>query len=207
MGIAALLAVALQGVAPASAAPPAVSGGANAATFISSADYPAAALRNHEEGSVGVRLDIDAAGRVSACTVTQSAGSASLDAETCRLLTRRARFKPAHDETGRPVPDVFNTRITWRIDPDLPPGPVQPALDAWVACLERRVNALVPTAATREAIPDQAFAACTREEAAMIAVANPGAPPVSQAFLENSRGGSRLFVLQMIDSFRRERGH
>jgi TonB family protein len=76
------------------------------ATLFSDEDYPAVALRNHEEGTVEVRLDVGPAGRVSECTVIGSSGSAALDSATCRILTSRARL-PA----GIPV----TTKIRWSI--------------------------------------------------------------------------------------------
>jgi periplasmic protein TonB len=97
---------------------------ANLATLISNQDYPAAALRKEEEGMVGFRLTISPEGRVSDCTITQSSGSASLDAATCRILVGRARFDPARDRKGRPVADTMAGRILWRIEKDAPPPPI-----------------------------------------------------------------------------------
>lgn len=96
--------------------------------LMSNADYPAAALRAGEQGTVRFRLDVAANGRVTACTISGSSGSASLDSTTCRLMTMRARFEPARDRLGRPVADSFESRIAWRIeqpppDPEPPPSP------------------------------------------------------------------------------------
>jgi TonB family protein len=83
-------------------------------------DYPAEARRNREEGVVGYRLEIGADGRVTRCRVTSPSGSASLDAATCRLLTKRARFTPARDSNGRPAPGAVWSRIAWRLDSSRP---------------------------------------------------------------------------------------
>ena len=91
--------------------------------LLSSDDYPAAALRAEEEGSVDFRLAVGKDGRVSACTVTGTSGSASLDSATCRLMKARSTFDPARDRRGRPVAGSFDGRITWRIDE---PGTVVP---------------------------------------------------------------------------------
>ena len=89
---------------------------ANLAGLISSDDYPPAALRNEEQGTVRVRLTIDTSGRVTGCSVTQSSGSSSLDQTTCRLLQRRARFTPARDNQGQPIGDtVTSPPIRWQI--------------------------------------------------------------------------------------------
>lgn len=62
--------------------------------------YPAAAFAARREGTVGVSLDVDAAGRVTGCRLTAPSGAASLDAHACPHLRRAARFHPALDERG-----------------------------------------------------------------------------------------------------------
>lgn len=97
---------------------------ANLAGLFSSDDYPEAAWQAGEEGSVGFRLQVDRTGRVSACRVTSSSGSAPLDEATCRLIAERARFRPARDHRGKPTEDSFSGRIVWRIpepEPEPPP--------------------------------------------------------------------------------------
>src|SRR5438067_4698751 len=93
------------------------------ASLISTEDYPPLALRNEEQGIVAVRLDVGRDGAVSACTITGSSGSASLDSATCRVLQLRARFTPARDAKGRAVPDTFTQRIAWLIEPAAPAPP------------------------------------------------------------------------------------
>lgn len=88
---------------------------ANLASYVSDADYPAAATRAEEEGTTGFRLEIGPNGRVTNCTVTSSSGSSSLDATTCRLMKSRARFTPAVDSNGNPTSDTVSSRITWRL--------------------------------------------------------------------------------------------
>ncbi|WP_162527089.1 energy transducer TonB [Sphingomonas solaris] len=85
------------------------------AGWITTDDYPARALRNGEEGSVGISLRIGADGRVSDCAVTASSGSPQLDEATCRLYQRRARFTPAQDEEGRVIATTYLDRIRWTI--------------------------------------------------------------------------------------------
>ncbi len=79
-------------------------------------DYPASALDNEEQGTVGVRLAIGPNGRVTGCDVTSSSGSRTLDSATCRILRSRARFTPATDNTGNPTTGSFSQRITWRLE-------------------------------------------------------------------------------------------
>jgi TonB family protein len=96
---------------------------ANLASYISDADYPVEAIRNEEQGTVGFQLDIGADGMVSGCRIVQPSGSASLDEATCRIMRARARFSPARDDSGNPVPDRLTARVRWVLpaDTDLTP--------------------------------------------------------------------------------------
>ena len=88
----------------------------NLAALVTSADYPAEAMRAGEQGTTGFRLAVGADGSVTGCDILQSSGSASLDAATCRLMTSRARFTPARDAAGKPTTDTFTSRIAWRLE-------------------------------------------------------------------------------------------
>jgi TonB family protein len=106
--------------------PPAHRAHANLPSYFADSDYPADALRRHEEGNVTFTLDVDEAGRVSACRITGSSGSAALDEATCRILRERARLTPALDGRGRPVADRLSSRIHWTLsaaqpEPEAPP--------------------------------------------------------------------------------------
>jgi protein TonB len=87
----------------------------NPQNWVTDADYPSAALRSGDQGVVGFRLDVDAGGRVTACTVTSSSGSSLLDTTACRLLQRRARFNAAEDANGNKIPASYPSRIRWTI--------------------------------------------------------------------------------------------
>lgn len=89
--------------------------------LIGNGDYPAAALRNGEQGIVAFRITIGADGRVSDCVITASSGSSALDATTCRILRSRARFTPALDAEGDPTEDSATAQIAWRISAPAPP--------------------------------------------------------------------------------------
>ena len=90
----------------------------NTAGWVSTNDYPTIGLRQEHEGSTHYRLGIDVAGKVTNCTVTTSSGFADLDAATCAVLTRRARFVPATDETGARTSGSFSGTVTWRLPQD-----------------------------------------------------------------------------------------
>jgi len=83
--------------------------------WITNDDYPPAALRAKEGGDVAVRFTISDVGRVEACEVTETSGSASLDAAPCRLIQRRARFLAALDERDRPRATTGTMLVRWRI--------------------------------------------------------------------------------------------
>lgn len=119
--IAPLLAAALL-VQSAGAPPRAING----ADWISESDYPDEARRFEREGRVAFTLAIDASGRVTGCTVTQSSGASSLDAATCRLIRARARFAPAKDAKGRTTAATFSSAVNWQ----LPPKPLE-QVAAW----------------------------------------------------------------------------
>lgn len=83
---------------------------------ITGRDYPLGPLRAHIEGQVTIHYAIDARGRVQGCRIVRSSGNADLDATTCRLVTRRFRFRPARDANGRKIADELTEDHTWVID-------------------------------------------------------------------------------------------
>lgn len=79
-------------------------------------NYPTRAAREEREGRVGVRVTINAEGRVSSCTVTSSSGSPDLDEAACDGMTRYARFNPALDDAGNPTTGSYSTAIVYRLN-------------------------------------------------------------------------------------------
>ena len=158
------LALALLAVAPASAKPSkSARATANLVALFSDEDYPAAAVRNREQGPVAFSLAVGADGRPTGCSVTASSGSAILDSTTCRLLMMRARFEPARDSKGRPTTDSVAGRIVWRLpeeEPDLPA-----ALVLWMLCVGGEAAKLVPGELPPAEVARRAFAPCKALEA------------------------------------------
>jgi protein TonB len=76
-------------------------------------DYPSAALRRDEEGTVTTRLTVGPDGRVQACTVTGSSGSSALDQAACRGLQRYARYNPALNAAGNPISSTTTQAIRY----------------------------------------------------------------------------------------------
>jgi TonB family protein len=96
---------------------------AEPSTWIGKDDYPTAALRVQEQGSVGFALVVGTEGRATGCTITESSGSASLDTAACGLLMLRARFVSAADNKRAPIPDLWLGIIDWKLTPDKIPPP------------------------------------------------------------------------------------
>ena len=78
-------------------------------------DYPEAALRTATQGRVIVRIDVSPQGRATDCATVATSGSAEIDAVTCRVVRRRARFRPAIDAAGRRVAARIVSTVAWVI--------------------------------------------------------------------------------------------
>ncbi|WP_442679012.1 energy transducer TonB [Sphingomonas sp. ASY06-1R] len=89
--------------------------GADRLRWITTEDYPSAALRQGISGTVVIAATIGADGKVQSCAVTQSSGSQMLDDTTCRLYARRAHFTPALDADGKAVTARRTDRFRWQI--------------------------------------------------------------------------------------------
>jgi periplasmic protein TonB len=83
--------------------------------WISNDDYPRRALVDEAEGSAQYRLVIGTNGRVSTCELTRTTGNRALDDATCRLITSRARFESATDESGAKVMGTYTGSVRWEI--------------------------------------------------------------------------------------------
>lgn len=83
--------------------------------------YPARALAAGEQGDVEFRAAYNKHGYVLDCEVTRSSGYRLLDNETCEIVVRHARFKPALLNQGKARRGTLNGLFEWRI-----PGAGQP---------------------------------------------------------------------------------
>jgi len=82
--------------------------------WFTTGDYPAAAVKAHQQGRVLVALEIGSDGLVKACHVAAGAGAA-LDEASCSILLARARFKPASDAAGAPVTSWALVPVRWNL--------------------------------------------------------------------------------------------
>lgn len=87
----------------------------NPGNWVTNDDYRPRWIIEGLEGTARFTLQIDARGKVSGCTITRSTGHAALDAATCDLVSKRARFDAARDATGKPVAGSYSNSVTWRI--------------------------------------------------------------------------------------------
>lgn len=80
--------------------------------MIEQSDFPS---RERGTGSweVAFDLQITSGGFIRDCAITQSSGSKAIDEETCRLVTRRARFTPALDAEGSPIDSKYAAKVVW----------------------------------------------------------------------------------------------
>ena len=85
----------------------------NPGGWVTQQDYPQAALKAGEQGITGFLLDIDRAGGVANCSITQTSGSPDLDQATCNLIMARAHFNPGLDVHGQAVPGRYRNRVKW----------------------------------------------------------------------------------------------
>ncbi len=77
-------------------------------------DYPRSAV--DFEGTVYMRFLISPEGRISRCVVTRSSGHQGMDRETCLVMQKRLRYRPARDIYGRPVPAWMEGEQQWFIE-------------------------------------------------------------------------------------------
>lgn len=95
----------------------------NSGTWVTPADYPAAALREELHGTSGLMLEIDAKGDPVSCIIIASSGNALLDSTACEKVMERAIFHPARDTDGNAVSGRWSTRVVWVMPPrDPAPG-------------------------------------------------------------------------------------
>lgn len=85
------------------------------ARWVSTEDYRSNWIRQEMTGKARFRLEIAADGRVTSCTITGSSGHPQLDAATCALVSKRAKFQPARGSEGEPVRGSYSNAIDWQL--------------------------------------------------------------------------------------------
>jgi len=127
----ALLTIVLAGAAVVPAAP--IEGN----TWFTSQDNPRTAMQVAQRGHVAWRIDVAPDGTAIRCT---PGGSTELDGKVCELVMKRARFRPAADDQGRPAFAVHDG-VSSFLMPGGPPRPDRAKLSVPVASLPAGVTA------------------------------------------------------------------
>ncbi len=83
--------------------------------WVTTDDYRGNWIRQEMTGKARFRLEIAADGRVTSCTITASSGHPQLDAATCALVGKRAKFQPARGNNGEPVAGTYSNAIDWQL--------------------------------------------------------------------------------------------
>jgi TonB family protein len=83
--------------------------------WITDSDYPDLARRQALHGTLVYRLEIDADGKVTNCTILRSSSAPLLDRTTCKLLLKRARFIPGQDGDGKNIPATYTAPFVWTL--------------------------------------------------------------------------------------------
>lgn len=83
--------------------------------WVTTDDYRSNWIRQEMTGRARFRLEIAADGRVTGCEVTASTGHSELDAATCALISKRARFQPGRGSEGEAVPSSYSGTIDWQL--------------------------------------------------------------------------------------------
>lgn len=78
-------------------------------------DYPSYSLANEHEGTSKFMVKVKVDGTVATCKIISSSGHEELDAATCKIVTRRAKFNPATDAKGSPVEGYFQGAVDWEL--------------------------------------------------------------------------------------------
>ena len=64
-------------------------------------------------GPIMVSIGVSTTGRASYCAVIRSSENASLDALVCQAILKRAKFAPALDKDGQPIPSAYARQWTF----------------------------------------------------------------------------------------------
>lgn len=83
--------------------------------WLKNGDYPTPALRAGHNGIVQFRLDIDEKGKITGCRVLHRTSPDDFADLTCKLIGKRAKFRPARNQDGSPVKSYYVNRARFII--------------------------------------------------------------------------------------------
>jgi len=87
----------------------------NAGTWITTQDYPSKPLSRGQQAFLSFRLIVDEKGKAKSCEILRLFGDSDFGNTACEALMRRAKFRPALDEFGKPVASSYQNRIRWSL--------------------------------------------------------------------------------------------
>lgn len=87
----------------------------NPGVWILPKDYPAKALDQYKGGLIYFRLSIDAGGKPTQCAIQRAVNEGEFAQSTCSVLMKRARFQPARDASGNPVPSFWQSSARFNV--------------------------------------------------------------------------------------------
>lgn len=70
-----------------------------------------------EQARTQISFEVNEAGRIENCVVTQGSGHPNLDAKACAIAVDKARYVPAKGVNGKPIRTAKTLKVTWRILP------------------------------------------------------------------------------------------
>ncbi|NUT00446.1 MAG: energy transducer TonB [Sphingomonas sp.] len=88
---------------------------ANLSQLFSGDDYPGVAALKGQQGRVSMVILVDEQGKVADCTVIDTSGVASLDAQSCSVIKLGAKYQPAIGLDGKPAKSAVFQRISWKM--------------------------------------------------------------------------------------------
>jgi hypothetical protein len=93
----------------------------NLASIFSPDDMPTYVVKAGKNRYVSFRATVRADGTIQDCIVERESGDPKLDALTCSIFAKRAKFHPAKSPDGTPVYGVFRSGMNWTIGFGPPP--------------------------------------------------------------------------------------
>jgi hypothetical protein len=86
--------------------------------WMSSNDYPTKMLSAGQPAIVDYRLSVDVEGNPVSCFIQLTTRPKEFDNAVCGSLMKRARFKPALDEEGKPLASYYINTVRFVLSPD-----------------------------------------------------------------------------------------
>jgi len=162
------------------------------------ATYPKEAEAARIEGSVGLLVDLDEKGDVTAVEVTEPAGHGFDEAAVEAL--RKFRFTPAEID-GQPAPVRIGYRYSFVLKPEVPeapPVPPEKLVTLRGVVLQRGNRAPIPSADV--SVDEDAFRAVTDEKGAFEI---PGVPPGTHRVVITALGFDRFVTDEVVEEGKR----